>query len=283
MSLVRPLADGPDGVAAVEVDVVAGAETTRRTDAVTVEEPLQIRLVHGPAEARARTDVAVTMRTPGDDAALALGFLYTEGIIDSATQVTELDEDDNTVTVDLDPTARFDPEELKRNTYTTSSCGICGKASIEAVQVRIPDRAGEDRFAVHADTLLSLPDALRARQQSFAQTGGIHASAAFRADGRIDRVAEDVGRHNALDKLIGRYLADDALPLTDVGLLFSGRASFELVQKAAVAGCALVAAIGPPSSLAVELAAEQRMTLVGFLREGRFNVYTLPHRVKLGG
>jgi len=226
--------------------------------------------------------VAVTMRTPGDDAALALGFLHTEGIIESAAVVTSLDEAENVITVSLAPSAEFDPEALRRNTYATSSCGICGKASIEAVRVAIPDRAGADRFAVEARTLEGLPASLRAHQAGFERTGGIHASATFGPDGAIGRVAEDVGRHNALDKLIGSYLADDALPLTGFGLLFSGRASFELVQKAAVAGCPFVAAIGPPSSLAVELAAEQRMTLVGFLRAGRFNIYTLPHRVRTG-
>ena len=283
MSLVRPLVGGPDGIAAVEVDVVSASETTRRTDVVTVEEPLQIRLVHGPEGGRTETDIAVTMRTPGDDAALARGFLLTEGIVEASTRVTSLEEGDNVVTVGLDPSARFDPEMLGRNTYATSSCGVCGKASVEAVHVRIPDRAGDDHFAVDAAALEALPGALRARQEAFERTGGIHATASFDPSGRIDRVAEDVGRHNALDKLIGGYLADDALPLTALGLLFSGRASFELVQKAAVAGCPLVAAIGPPSSLAIELAAEQRMTLVGFLREGRFNVYTLPHRIGRGG
>ncbi len=283
MRLVRPVADGPDGIAAVEVDVVTSAQTARRTDVVTVEEPLQIRLRHGAPDARTETDVAVTMRTPGEDTALALGFLHTEGILDSMAQVASLEEAENVVTVALEPTVHFEPEALRRNTYATSSCGICGKASIEAVHVRIPDRAGDDQFAVAGSTLDGLPAALHARQEAFEQTGGIHATASFHADGRIDRVAEDVGRHNALDKLIGGYFADDVLPLTGFGLLFSGRASFELVQKAAVAGCPFVAAIGPPSSLAVELAAEQRMTLVGFLRDGRFNVYTLPHRVGPGG
>ena len=283
MRLVRPVTDGPDGVAAVEVDVVTPSQAVRRTDVVTVEEPLQIRLAHGAADAPSETDIAVTMRTPGDDTALALGFLHTEGIVDSVAQVTSLEEEENVVTVTLDPAARFEPEALRRNTYATSSCGICGKASIEAVHVRIPDRAGGDRFVVDGSTLDRLPAALQASQEAFAQTGGIHAAASFDATGRIDRLAEDVGRHNALDKLIGGYFADDALPLTGFGLLFSGRASFELVQKAAVAGCPFVAAIGPPSSLAVELAAEQRMTLVGFLRDGRFNIYTLPHRVTPGG
>jgi FdhD protein len=283
VKLTLPDAGTTDGVARVEVDVVTNGIATRARDVVSMEEPLQIRLVHGPADARIETDVAVTMRTPGDDAALALGFLHTEGIIESAAEVAALDTSENMVSVSLAPSAAFEPEALRRNTYATSSCGICGKASIDAVHVRIPDRAGQDRFFVDAATLETLPAALRARQEDFQQTGGIHASASFGSDGRIDRVAEDVGRHNALDKLIGSYLADDALPLTGLGLLFSGRASFELVQKAAVAGCPFVAAIGPPSSLAVELAAEQRMTLVGFLRDGRFNIYTLPHRVHTRG
>jgi FdhD protein len=283
VQLTRPDAGATEGIARVEVDVVTDGSSRRARDVVSMEEPLQIRLVHGLADARVETDVAVTMRTPGDDAALALGFLHTEGIIESAAQVTALETAENVVSVHLAPSAVFEPEALRRNTYATSSCGICGKASIEAVHVRIPDRAGQDRFVVDAATLETLPAALGARQEAFRQTGGIHASATFAPDGQIDRVAEDVGRHNALDKLIGSYLADAALPLTGFGLLFSGRASFELVQKAAVAGCPFVAAVGPPSSLAVELAAEQRLTLVGFLRGSRFNIYTLPHRVRVRG
>ena len=283
MQLARPDAEATTGVARVEVDVVTDGVSERVSDVVTMEEPLQIRLLHGPADERAETDVAVTMRTPGDDHALALGFLHTEGVIEDAATIDSIEEAENVVTVALTPSAAFDPEMFKRNTYTTSSCGICGKASIEAVHVHIPDRAGHDRFVVSASALEQLPEALGKLQTAFEQTGGIHASATFEPDGRIERVAEDVGRHNALDKLIGGYFSDGSLPLTDRGLLFSGRASFELVQKAAVAGCPLVAAIGPPSSLAVELAAEQRMTLVGFLRGGRFNIYTLPHRVVTGG
>ncbi|MEX1296985.1 MAG: formate dehydrogenase accessory sulfurtransferase FdhD [Candidatus Limnocylindrales bacterium] len=255
----------------------------RSSDVVTVEEPLQIRLIHGPAGERVETNVAVTMRTPGDDRALALGFLLSEGVIDDPAMVESVEAGENIVAVSVSPQATFEPEMLERHTYTASSCGICGKASIEAVRVPIPDRAGKDGFTVSADVLGRLPAALREHQAAFRQTGGIHASATFDAAGDIERVAEDVGRHNALDKLIGSYLADGSLPLLAYGLLFSGRASFELVQKAAVAGCPFVAAIGPPSSLAVELAAEQRVTLVGFLREDRFNVYTLPHRVRTSG
>ncbi len=280
---LRPTADVPVGIARVEVDVVSDGGTRRRTDVVSVEEPLQIRLVHGPVGERTELDVAVTMRTPGDDEALALGFLHGEGVVRSTADVVTVELGENVATVELAPAVDFDAARLARNVYATSSCGVCGKASIEAVHVHIPDRAGQDRFAITPTTLGLLPALLRARQAAFDQTGGIHASAAFDADGRIEHVAEDVGRHNALDKLIGACLAQGALPLTGRGLLFSGRASFELVQKAAVAGCPFVAAIGPPSSLAVELAAEQRMTLVGFLRGDRFNVYTLPHRVRVGG
>ncbi len=283
MRLARPAADAPVGVARVDLDIVAEGATTRQTDVVSMEEPLEIRLEHGPADARTQLPVAITMRTPGDDAALALGFLHGEGVIRSAADISSVEQADaNVVTVALSPSLEIDPERFKRNTYTTSSCGICGKASIEAVHLHIPDRAGQDAFAIDSGSLGALPRALRSRQEAFAQTGGIHASATFDSAGRIERVAEDVGRHNALDKLVGRYFADGHLPLAGLGLLFSGRASFELIQKAAMAGCPFVAAIGPPSSLAVELAAEQRMTLVGFLREDRSNIYTLPHRVLVG-
>jgi FdhD protein len=291
VNLVRPAAGAPAGVAAVDVDVVRDGVASRRRDVVSVEEPLEIRLVHGPSGRRAEQSVAVTMRTPGDDVALALGFLHGEGVLRSMDDVVGAGQSGpadpetgvrNVVTVELAPAAAFDATGLSRHVYTSSSCGICGKASIEAVRVQVPDYAGQDAFAVEPAVLGQLLERLREAQEAFAHTGGVHASAAFDADGRIVAVAEDVGRHNALDKLIGRFLSDRALPLTELGLLFSGRASFELVQKAALAGCPFVAAIGPPSSLAVELAAEQRMTLVGFLQEQRCNVYTLPHRVRRG-
>lgn len=280
MQLARPRPGATPGIARVDVDVVTRGSTTRASDVVITEEPLQVRLRHGPVDRRTETDIAVTMRTPGDDEHLALGFLHTEGVIEDTSAVESVVVGENVVTVSLAASATFDPGMFRRNTYAASSCGICGKASIEAVHVNIPDRAGQDRFAIDARALERLPAELAQQQMAFAETGGNHASASFGPDGRVERVAEDVGRHNALDKLIGRYLVEGSLPLVGRGLLFSGRASFELVQKAAVAGCPLVAAIGSPSSLAVELAAEQRMTLVGFLREGRFNVYTLPHRVQ---
>jgi FdhD protein len=284
------LADGaPEGIAEVQVNVVADGAVSRGRDKVTVEEPLEIRLLHGPNGQRTTTNVAVTMRTPGDDLALALGFLHGEGVLHTADEVVSVhhvevpaaEDAGNVVEVELAPSARFDVESLSRNVYTTSSCGICGKASLDAVRVQVPDQASPDTFTIAADVLGGMPNALRREQASFSHTGGLHASGAFDATGQIRRVAEDVGRHNALDKLIGGELQDGALPMLGLGLIFSGRTSFELVQKAALASCPFVAAIGPPSSLAVELAAEVRMTLVGFLREDRFNIYTLPHRVQI--
>jgi FdhD protein len=289
VSLVRPAAGLPEGVAAVEVDVFDAGAVTRGRDLLTMEEPLEIRLLHGPNGERVERSLAVTMRTPGDDVSLALGFLHGEGVIATMDDVirAELDglEDPvtgyrNVVRVELAPQVAFDAEGLTRHVYTTSSCGVCGKASLDAVRVRIPDRAGVDRFTVDRAILGTLPERLREAQAAFAHTGGLHASGAFDALGQVVAVAEDVGRHNALDKLVGRFLSDGRLPMTGLGLVFSGRSSFELVQKAALAGCPFVAAIGPPSSLAVELAAEQRMTLVGFLREDRFNVYTMPGRIR---
>lgn len=292
MSLVRPAPGLPAGVAAAEVDVFANGAVRRERDLLTMEEPLEIRVLHGPSGGRVERSLAVTMRTPGDDVALALGFLHGEGAIAAMDDVVSAElvgpEDPvtgyrNIVLVELAPETAFDADALTRNVFTTSSCGVCGKASLDAVRVRIPDRGGRDTFRVEGAVLGTLPERLREAQAAFAHTGGLHASGAFDADGRVVATAEDVGRHNALDKLVGHFLADRRLPMTDLGLVFSGRASFELVQKAALAGCPFVAAIGSPSSLAVELAAEQRMTLVGFLRDDRFNAYTLPGRIVMAG
>jgi FdhD protein len=289
--LARPVTGAPPGIAAVEVTLVSEGRVLRQTDLLSVEEPLEIRVVYGPEQQRIERSISVTMRTPGDDLALALGFLHGEGVVRSMDDIVDVARVEppvlgpstgNVVRVELAPAADFDADELTRHVYTTSSCGVCGKASIDAVRVHIPDHAGRDTFAIDHGVLGRLPKQLQRRQHEFSRTGGLHASAAFRADGKIDAVAEDVGRHNALDKIIGSYLSKGRLPMSDLGLIVSGRASFELVQKAAMAGCPFVAAIGPPSSLAVELAAEQRMTLVGFLREDRCNVYTLPHRVLVG-
>ena len=257
-------------------------------DAVAAEEPLGIRLGYSrPDGSRAEEDISVTMRTPGHDEDLAVGFLFTEGIIHERSEVQQVvprgqrDENGlvNAVRVDLAPGVAVDFKRLERHFYTSSSCGICGKASIEsvAVQGRFDLRGVELRIA--ADVLETLPRALKKRQSAFEQTGGLHASGLFDASGAIAAVREDVGRHNALDKLIGDALLRGRIPLTEYGIVVSGRASFELMQKAKMAGCALVAAVGAPSSLAVEMADEFGITLVGFLKEGGFNVYSRPERI----
>ena len=257
-------------------------------DLLAVEEPLEIQLVTASAAGAAARSISITMRTPGADRELALGFLYTEGILDSnrhAVAVDELGEPDaetgaiNRIRVELAEDADVDLERLERHFYTTSSCGVCGKASLEALHAEgiVPAPAGQPLFT--RDTLNRLSDRLRAEQAVFAQTGGLHAATAFGPDGEIVVVREDVGRHNATDKVVGALLAAGQLPASELGMLVSGRASFELIQKTLVAGMPLLAAVGAPSSLAVRTAREFGMTLVGFLRDGRFNVYSGEERI----
>jgi FdhD protein len=229
------------------------------------------------------------MRTPGADFELAAGFLFGEGVIESGQEIAAIRycvdaaqgeaQQYNVVNVFLSPGATFDPATLQRHFYTTSSCGVCGKASIEAVRGPACARITE-QLQVSAQTLLSLPATLRAAQAVFERTGGLHAAALFTPEGELLRVREDVGRHNAMDKLVGAALLAGELPLSEAVLLVSGRLSFELVQKAARAGVPVLAGVSAPSSLAVELAEEVGMTLVGFLREGRFNVYTGGRRIR---
>jgi FdhD protein len=231
------------------------------------------------------------MRTPGKDQELAVGFLYTEGIIGSREDVASVGPCGPpapngliiVLRVELAPGVAVDLDRLERHFYTSSSCGVCGKSSIEAVAVQSRHDLHASAFRIGAEALGGLPEALRAEQSVFEQTGGLHASGLFDSTGRILLVREDVGRHNALDKLIGNRLMADAVPLDDFGVVVSGRASFELVQKAMMAGCAFLAAVGAPSSLAVELAAEFGMTLVGFLKRDRFNIYTGAERIHTGG
>jgi len=258
-------------------------------DVVATEEPLGIRLGYSrPDGSRAEEDVSITMRTPGYDAELAVGFLFTEGIIHSRSEVQgvvprgqpDLNGLINSVRVDLEPGVQIDFKRLQRHFYTSSSCGVCGKASLDSVAVQSRFDLHAASFSIAAETLGKLPAALASRQAVFEQTGGLHASGLFDANGEIVVAREDVGRHNALDKLIGDALLHDRVPLTNFGIVLSGRASFELMQKAKMAGCALVAAVGAPSSLAVELALQFGITLVGFLKPRRFNVYSRPDRIR---
>ena len=245
-------------------DVRLPAGTTE-PDLIAVEEPLEIRIGGRP--------VAVTMRTPGHDEELALGFCLSEGLRPRGARLPD-DLAANTVEVDA---PGFDASRLQRSFYTTSSCGVCGKGALEAVAVEAPRVEAELR--VPAALVAELPGRLRAAQAGFEATGGLHATGLFAADGELLCVREDVGRHNALDKVVGWAHLAGRLPLADAVLCVSGRLSFELVQKAAVAGCPVLVAVGAPSTLAVELARDRGVTLCGFVRDGRVNVYTEPWRI----
>ncbi|HXK13476.1 MAG TPA: formate dehydrogenase accessory sulfurtransferase FdhD [Gaiellaceae bacterium] len=247
----------------VEVVRVPDGETQ---DVVAVEEPLEIRINGVP--------VAVTMRTPGHDEELALGFALSEGL---RPQGARLPDDLAANTVELDAPG-FDPERLARSFYTSSSCGVCGKGALEAVAVEAA--RVESKLTVSAELIAALPDRLRAAQPAFDATGGIHATGLFDEHGELLCLREDVGRHNALDKVIGWAFREQLLPLERSLLCVSGRLSFELVQKAAVAGCPMLVAVGAPSSLAIELARDRGVTLCGFVRGGRLNVYSEPWRVE---
>lgn len=254
----------PYSAAGVDVLRLPGGTSVR--DHVAVEEPLEIRI--------GGTPVAVTMRTPGHDEELALGFCLSEGLRPSDAR---LPDDLAANTVDIDAPG-FDPARLQRSFYTSSSCGVCGKGALEAVAVEAP--RVEARLQVPLSLVASLPDRLREAQAAFEATGGLHATGLFSAEGGVLCVREDVGRHNALDKVVGWAFQEGLLPLAEHVLCVSGRLSFELVQKAAVAGCPILVAVGAPSSLAVELAADRGVTLCGFVRGGAANVYTETWRVQ---
>ncbi len=261
---------------------------TETPDLLAVEEPLEIRIEFGPKNAREQKSISITMRTPGNDLELALGFLFTEGIITSYAQVVNIhhcadpqtpEERENVVKAELDPDLEIDLERLQRHFYTSSSCGVCGKASIEAVHNAHCPVLAANTPKVDASLIHTLPDRLREQQAVFEHTGGIHAAALFDATGKLLLMREDVGRHNAVDKLIGAALFKNQVPLSDCLILVSGRASFELIQKSLAAGIPMLAAVGAPSSLAVKLAFEYGMTVLGFVRNNRFNIYSAPHRI----
>lgn len=286
-----PTPSTPDSAGTAQLSIQRIGRDGKRQDGdrVAVEEPLEIRLAFSDADGKRRQQsISITMRTPGNDLELAAGFLFTEGIVRSAGDIDAMDHCGppvpprglrNVVKLELKPGVAVDLKKLERHFYTTSSCGVCGKTSLEALEVQRLCDVPDDSFSIDSKRLFELPDKLVRGQELFDITGGIHASAAFDRQGKLDLVREDVGRHNALDKLIGRLLLDDRLPACDRGILVSGRASFELMQKAMMAGCPLLAAVGAPSSLAVDVAQRFGMTLVGFLRDGRGNVYSENRRV----
>jgi FdhD protein len=258
--------------------------STPRSDTLATEEPLEIRVQAGGD----RRTVAVTMRTPGADFELATGFLYGEGVIEGHGDVSSVrycvdpdvgqEQQFNVVTVDLASSSLPDLGSLERHFYTTSACGVCGKASLDAIE-SLGGPELKDGPKVSTETLLSLPDRLRGAQRIFSKTGGLHAAALFDADGELVEVREDVGRHNAMDKLVGWGVLEKRLPFSDHVVLVSGRASFELLQKALRAGVSFFCAVSAPSSLAVDVAKRFRMTLVGFLRGESFNVYSGDERL----
>lgn len=269
--------------------IKVNADGSRVTpDLVAVEEPLEIRIGFGTLGDRQQKSLSVTMRTPGHDYELATGFLITEGIINTFDQIESIkycedvgrqEEKENVVRLELKPDVHFDLKKLQRNFYTTSSCGVCGKSSIEAVHVActpINDSIQVDKEMIHG-----LPDKLREAQQIFEHTGGLHAVGLFDLKGKPLLTREDVGRHNAMDKIVGACLFKKEIPLSNSIIMVSGRASFELVQKALRAGAPIMAAVGAPSSLAISLAKDLGMTLLGFVKGGSFNIYSGAQRVGL--
>jgi len=270
---------GPDAALTTAIVAVDGAVVGERADQLAVEEPLAIRISHGPLGRRERTTISITMRTPGHDDDLAAGLLFAESVLADPGQILAIECGDNSVRVDLHPEVTVDLNHLDRRGYTTSSCGICGKTSIEAVEAACEGPRGGG--TTMAATIHGLPESLRAAQPAFSRTGGLHAAALFDLRGRLLAVREDIGRHNAVDKLIGAEFRAGRVPLDERILLVSGRASFELIQKAAAAGTPIFAAVGAPSSLAVDLAQRMGMTLLGFVRDARFNIYSGGERIVL--
>jgi len=271
-----------------EIVEFAATEQHTRRDSVVVEEPVEIRVVFGPAEKRSMRSVSITMRTPGHDRELAAGFLLSENLLTSPSQIesvstrgvdSEGKPTGNIVRVDVKPDVEIELGRLQRHFFTTSSCGVCGKASLEALEVQGLKPIANDKFRISSQSINALPDLLRAQQETFDKTGGLHGAGLADCQARLVDSREDVGRHNAVDKLIGRSFLDGKTPLTNYVMIVSGRVSFEIMQKALVAGLPMIIAVGAPSSLAIDMARQYNMTLIGFASNHRFNVYSAAERV----
>lgn len=279
--------DNP-GVIPVKVKRISDSGSAIQSDSLAIEEPLEIRLGYMRDSNQLHRNLSITMRTPGQDTELATGFLFTEGIISGKNQIETIEypyqaegevKTDNTILINLKANVVFDFKRLERHFYTTSSCGVCGKASLEALNLRECPVLPGATPVISAKTIHRLPAILRERQTVFSSTGGLHAAALFDDQGNLLDLKEDVGRHNAVDKLIGAQILKGDLPLHDNLMLVSGRTSFEILQKALAASIPIVAAVGAPSSLAVELANTFKMTLLGFVRDERFNIYSEAQRI----
>ena len=273
---------------AVDISKVVDGRRVEQHDEVAIEEPLEIRLAWSTPDGRATRSISITMRTPGNDHELAAGFLFSESIIRGRSDIATIETcgprapdsgNHNVVRVELAADVDVDLGRLQRHFYTTSSCGVCGKTSLDALRVMGVESQSGNAVEFDRDILTGVPEKLRTAQETFERTGGLHAAAAFDTAGKLVVTREDVGRHNAVDKVIGALLLEDRLPASDLGLMVSGRASFELMQKALVAGMPLLAAVSAPSSLAVQLAQEFDLTLVGFLRGNDFNIYAGEQRI----
>lgn len=275
-------------VASAKIKRIQKNKLMDKDDLLAVEEPLEVRIGHGPIGSREQQSIYITMRTPGNDFELALGFLYTEGIINSFDQIQNIqycedtgkqEEKENIIRVELLPEVTIELSKLQRHFYTTSSCGVCGKSSIDAIRVQNCPLLPDEYPKIKVREIINLSNRLRKSQTVFKYTGGLHAAGLFYPDGQMVTMREDIGRHNALDKLIGACLFKKMIPLNNFIVLVSGRASFELMQKSLMAGIPVLTAVGAPSSLAVQLAKEFNMSLIGFLRDGSFNIYHGIHRV----
>jgi len=274
------------GITRLPVQKMADDALWQTNDPVAIEEPLEIRIQYGTKPPRQEQSLSVTMRTPGNDEELALGWLFTEGILPVTGALPKnyhilptSTNTENTITLILPDCLTPDLTRSQRHSYTTSSCGVCGKTSLESLHTPLP-RQSTGNLSIPATLLYTLPLLLRKEQNIFDATGGLHAAGLFTPTGDLLALREDIGRHNALDKLIGHALKQN-LQTENTILLLSGRACFELIQKAAMAGIRIIAAVGPPSSLAVQHAEDNDITLVGFLRQQRFNIYSGSHRIRI--